>query len=100
MLPASYLILPQSYMGKTVEEEKQIIAWFDVPAKYQEKFAALAKEIREDYPEARNLEDDKFKKQAQSLTDTLSYLYKYGDEEDQKTYAELAAKMRTKYNFK
>jgi hypothetical protein len=29
----------------------------------------------------------------------MSYLYKYADEEEQKTYAEYAEKMREKYNF-
>lgn len=115
MLPASYLILPQSAMDKTVEEVKENIAetkainyvlwslttaWASVPEKYQERFAALAKEMREDYPEARKLEEDSEKKQAIALTDWLSYLYKRASEEEQKTYAELAAKLRGKYNFK
>lgn len=115
MLPASYLILPISVMEKTVEEVKENIAetkainyvlwslttaWASVPEKYQEKFAALAKEIREDYKDARKLEEDSEKKQAIALTDWLSYLYKWASEEEQKTYAELASKLRGKYDFK
>lgn len=115
MLPASYLILPISAMEKTVEEVKENIAetkainyvigslstaWASVPEKYQEKFAQLAKEMREDYPDARKLVDDEEKKQAVAVTDAMSYLYKWASEEEQKTYAELAAKLRSKYNFK
>lgn len=115
MLPAAYLILPQGTMEKTVEEVKENIAetkainyvlwslttaWASVPEKYQEKFAALAKEIREDYKDARKLEEDSEKKQAIALTDWLSYLYKWASEEEQKTYAELASKLRGKYDFK
>lgn len=115
MLPASYLILPQSAMDKTVEEVKENIAetkavnyvlwslstaWASVPEKYQEKFAALAKEMREDYPDARRLVDDEEKKQAVAVTDAMSYLYKWASEEEQKTYAELATKLRGKYDFK
>lgn len=115
MLPASYLILPQSTMEKTVEEVKENIAetkamnyvlwslttaWASVPEKYQEKFSALAREIREDYKDARGLEDDNERKQAIALVDGLSYLYKWASEDEQKTYAELAAKLRGKYNFK
>ena len=115
MLPVSYLILPQSYMEKTVEEEKTNIAetkainyvlwslttaWASVPEKYQEKFAQLAKEIREDYKDARKLEDEPHKKQAEAITDAMSYLYKFAPEEEQKIYASHAAEMRKKYNFK
>lgn len=112
----AYLILPQSNMiNQTVEEVKENIAetkainyvlwslstaWASVPEKYQEKFAQLAKEIREDYKDARQLENDNEKKQAVALTDWLSYLYKWASDEERKAYAELAAKLREKYNFK
>lgn len=115
MFPTAYLILPQSVMEKTVEEVKEDIAelkainyvlWSlttaraSVPEKYQEEFAALAKKIRKDYKWARQLVEDSEKKQAVALTDWLSYLYKWASEEEQKTYAELAAKLRKKYDFK
>ena len=116
MYTSGYLILPVSQMiNQTVEEVKENIAetkainyvlwalsttWASVPEKYQEKFAQLAKEIREDYKDARKLEDDSEKKQAIALTDWLSYLYKWASEEERKTYAELAANLRKKYSFK
>lgn len=111
-----YLILPVSTMiNQTVEEVKENIAetkainyvlgalstsWESVPAKYQEKFAALAKEIREDYKDARKLEDEPNKKGAEAITDALSYLYKIADEEDKAKYASYAAELRKKFNFK
>lgn len=115
MLTASYLILPQSNMVNTVEEEKQKIAetkainyvlwslttaWESVPQKYREKFAALAKEMREDYKDARKLETEPNKKWAEAITDAMSYLYKFVWEDEKKTFAELAKKYREKYNFK
>ena len=115
MLPASYLILPQSAMDKTVEEVKENIAetkainyvlWSlstaraNVPEKYQEKFAALAKEIREDYKDARKLENDDIKKVWQTLADALSYCRKYMPEDIQKDMATLANKVRTNLNVK
>lgn len=112
----AYLILPQSTMiNQTVEEVKTDIAetkamnyvlwalstsWESVPAKYQEKFAALAKEIREDYKDARKLENEPNKKGAEAITDALSYLYKIADEEDKAKYASYAAELRKKFNFK
>ena len=112
----AYLILPQSTMiNQTVEEVKTDIAetkamnyvlwalstsWESVPAKYQEKFAALAKEIREDYDWARKLENEPNKKGAEAITDAMSYLYKLADEEDKAKYASYAAELRQKFNFK
>lgn len=110
----AYLILPQSRMKKSVEEEKKLMAerkavnyvlgalscsYESVPDKFKEKFAQLAKELRADYSDARQIEQDKTKKQAIAITDAMSYLYKYADEEEQKTYAELADSMRKKYWF-
>lgn len=116
MCTPGYLILPQSNMtNQTVEEIKENIAetkamnyvlwslstaWASVPEKYQEKFAQLAKEIRGDYEEARQLENEQNKKWAIAATDWLSYLWKFMDEEDKKEFATLAAKLREKYNFK
>ncbi len=111
-----YLILPVSNMiNQTVEEVKTDIAetkamnyvlwalsttWESVPAKYQEKFAALAKEIREDYKDARKLENEPNKKGAEASTDALSYLWKIVDEETQKKFAQIASELRAKFNFK
>ena len=112
----AYLILPVSQMAnQTVEEVKENIAetkainyvlWSlstaraNVPKKYQEKFAALAKEIREDYKDARKLEDDDTKKVWQTLADALSYCWKYMPENIQKDMAALASKVRTNLNVK
>ena len=110
-----YLIMPESAMDKTIEENKELVAqtkamnyvlwslttaWASVPEKYQEKFAALAKEIREDYEWARQLENEPKKKWAEALTDALSFLYSMADTEDQKKYASYASELRGKYNFK
>lgn len=115
MYAPAYMILPQSWMKKSVEEEKQLMAerkavnytlgalscsYESMPPKFQEKFAQLAKELREEYQEARKIEKDEKKKQAIALTDAMSYLYKFADEEEQKIYAEWAEKMRKKYDFK
>lgn len=112
----AYLILPQSTMvNQTVEKVKDTIAetkainyvlgslttaWASVPEKYQTKFSELAKEIRADYADARKLEAEEHKKGAVAITDWLSYVYKFGDAEDQKKFAQLASELRTKYNFK
>lgn len=115
MLPASYLILPTSAMDKTVEEAKDLVAetkainyvlwalsttWASVPEKYKEKFSTLAREMREEYPDARKLENEPNKKWAESATDALSFLWKLMDEEDKKKFAQLASELRAKYNFK
>ena len=68
-----------------------------LPPKFQEKFAQLAKELREEYPEARKIESDATKKGAIAITDAMSYLYKFADEEDQKNFAEYAQNLRKKY---
>ena len=112
MYTPAYMIFPQSWLKKSVEENKKEIAenkamnytvmalsaaYASVPAKYQAKFAELAKEIRADYKWVRQVISDDKKKWAAALTDALSYLYKYADSEDQKIYAELAAKLREKH---
>ena len=109
-----YMIFPQSRLKKSVEENKKEIAenkamnyvlwalscaYESIPAKYQEKFAELAKEIRGDYPTARKIENDSQKKWAIAITDALSYLYKFADSEDQKNYAEMASRLRDKFKF-
>ena len=114
MYGRAYMIMPQSRMKKSVEEEKKLMAerkavnytlgalscsYESVPPKFQEKFAQLAKELREAYPEARKIEDEQKKKSAIAITDAMSYLYKFADSEDQKTYAEYAEKLRKKFWF-
>lgn len=105
-----YLIMPVSAMNNTtVEEEKKKIAetkainyvlwalsttYSDVPAKYQEKFAALAKEMREDFEWARKLEKELNKKWGQSLVDSMSFLRKFLPENIQKEIASLAKEVR------
>ena len=116
MIPVGYLILPTSAMvDTTVEETKEKIAetkainyviwslttaWANVPEKYKEKFAALAKEMREDYEDARPLEKDETKKVWQTLADALSYCWKYMPEDIQKEMAALASKVRTDLDVK
>lgn len=111
-----YLILPVSTMiNQTVEEVKDTIAetkainyvlwalstaWESVPEKYKEKFSALAKEMREDYKDARKLENEPNKKWAEAVTDAMSYLYKLADEQDKAKYAAYASELRQKFNFK
>ncbi len=114
MYGRAYMIMPQSRMKKSVEEEKKLMAerkavnytlgalscsYESLPSKFQEKFAQLAKELREAYPEARKIEDEPKKKSAIAITDAMSYLYKFADSEDQKTYAEYAEKLRKKFWF-
>lgn len=114
MYARAYMIMPQSRMKKSVEEEKKLMAerkavnytlwalscsYESLPPKFQEKFAQLAKELREEYPEARKIESDATKKWAIAITDAMSYLYKFADAEDQKTYAEYAQNLRKKYWF-
>lgn len=110
-----YLILPQSCLEKSVEENKEDIkkrkalnyvvmalsmAYQSVPEKYQQEFSKLAKEIRDGNPDVRKLiEGEDEKKGAIAITDALSYLYKFADEEDKKKYAEMASNMRKKYGF-
>lgn len=110
----AYMILPQSCLKKTVEENKEEIkrkkamnyvimalstAYESVPEKYQKEFSKLASEIRKEYPDARKIEDNEEKKGAIAITDALSYLYKFADEENKKEYAEMASNMRKKYWF-
>lgn len=112
--PAFYIILPRSCMIWTVEEQKQRIAllkavnaviavltstWWDLPEEYQELSASYAKALREQYPEARKLEENQLKKVSQSVVDLLSYTWKFFDSEDQKKLAELAWFLRKKHNI-
>lgn len=114
MYTPAYMIFPQSRMKNTVEEEKERIAqkkafnyvlwalsnaYASVPEKYQEKFGELAKMIREDYADTREIETDQEKKSAIAITDAMSYLYKYVNADNQKTFAELAQKFRDEYKF-
>ena len=112
MYTPAYMIFPQSRLKKTVEENKKEIAenkamnyvtmalstaYASVPEKYQAKFAELAREIRAEYKEVRQIIPNGKEKWAAALTDALSYLYKFADSEDQKIYAELAAQLRKKH---
>lgn len=109
-----YIILPQSCLKKSVEENKKEIlenkamnyvvmalstAYQSVPDGYKEKFSKLASEIREGYPKVRKIVEGEEKKWAVAITDALSYLYKFADSEDKKKYAEMAEYMRKKYWF-
>lgn len=111
----AYLIFRESDMTTTIEEAKDLVAetkainyvlwalstaWESVPEKYKEKFSTLAKEMREDYKDARKLENEPNKKWAEAVTDAMSYLYKLADEQDKAKYAAYASELRQKFNFK
>lgn len=110
-----YLILPVSCLKSSIEEEKIRIAklkavnatigvltttWWDMDEAYQELSSSYAKALREQYPDARKIEDIQVKKVTQSVTDILSYCWKFVDEEDQKRFSELATYLRNKHNLK
>lgn len=110
-----YLLLPQSCMEETVEEVKQEIkemkainaliwvlstTYGDLPVDIQWLSSSYASTLRNSYPEARKLIEDTEKKACQSVTDLLSYTWKYCDEETQKKFSELASFLREKYNLK
>ena len=113
--PAFYLLLPQSCLIGTVEQNKQLIAetkatnaliwvmtstWADVPEKYQKLSANYAAELRKDYEWARPLYSDQTTKVMQSVVDMLSYSYKYADSKYQEKFASLAAEMRKDFWLK
>lgn len=111
----AYLILPQSTMTNSVEEEKKRIAqekalntllwaltttYGDVPEEIKWLSAQFAKVLREKFPEVRWLIEEQQKKSMQSCVDMLSYNYKYADEKYQKKFADLAAEMRKDFGLK
>ena len=110
-----YLILPVSWLKTSIEEEKIRIAktkainatigvltttWWDMDEAYQELSSSYASALRDQYPEARAKEENEVKKVTQSVTDILSYAWKFVDEEDQKMFADLASHLRAKHNLK
>ena len=114
MYARAYMIMPESRMKKNIEEEKEKIAqkkamnyvlwalscaYESVDVKYQEKFWELARMIRDDYQDVRWIETNTEKKWAIALTDALSYLWKYANDENKKNYSELAMKNRKEYDF-
>lgn len=110
MYSAVYLVMPESWKeGVTIEEQKQEIkelkavnalvgilssTYQVIPDDIKPQLAELAKRLREKYPQARRLVDDENKKIYQMVADTLSYAWKFADEEYQKRYAELARDIR------
>ena len=110
-----YIILPLNSMDMTIDEAKDKVAeskainyvlwalttwWANVSEKYQNKFAELAKEMRNDYKDARKLENNEEKKVWQTLVDAMSYCWKYMPEDIQKDLSSLATKIRTKLDVK
>jgi hypothetical protein len=51
--------------------------------------------MREDYKDARKLENNETKKVGQTLADALSYCWKFMPEDIQKDLSSLASKIRT-----
>lgn len=109
-----YIILPESAMWteNSIEEEKKKIAeqkavdaliWslsttrWSLPEKFQKKVSVLASELREEYPDARQLIWDEQLKHYQSIVDQLSFNWKWADENDKESYALLAKTIREKH---
>lgn len=73
---------------------------WDLPKKYQDLSAVYAKTLRDDYKDARKLEDNQAKKVYQSVVDFLSYARAFAWKEEQKKYEELNKFLREKHNLK
>ena len=87
---------------KTIKAVNAVIAvltstWWDLPEKYQTMSANYAKDLRNQYPEARKLEPEQVKKVYQSVVDMLSYARKFAWWEEQQKYAELHQHLRKKF---
>lgn len=110
-----YIILPESAMDWTTEEEKKrieetkainaIIAnltttYLSVPWWVQEKSAEFAKQLREEYEDAMPIIWDEAEKSATAVVNTLSYNYKFVPQEFQEMFANLAKELREKFNIK
>jgi len=110
-----YIILPESAMNWTTEEEKKrieetkavnaIIAnltttYWSVPGWVQEKSAEFAKQLREEYEDAMPIIWDDVVKSATAVTNTLSYNYKFMPQDFQEKFASLAKELREKFNIK
>lgn len=74
--------------------------WWDLPEKYQNMSADYAKQLRNQYPDARKLEPEQAKKIYQSVVDMLSYARKFAWREEQKKYEEMNQYLRKKFNLK
>lgn len=74
--------------------------WWDLPSKYQDLSASYAKKLRNDYPDARQLEPEQAKKIYQSVVDMLSYSRKFAWQTEQKKYEELVNYLRNKFWLK
>ena len=90
---------------KTIKAVNAVIAvltstWWDLPEKYQNMSADYAKQLRNQYPEARKLEPEQAKKVYQSVVDMLSYARKFAWREEQKKYEEINQYLRKKFNLK
>lgn len=113
-----YLILPKDSLGNqadkkieeaktSIEQEKSANALLGVLSStraslpnQQKAMADLAKSLRNDYQNARPLEQNPNKKVMQAVVDFLSYGYKFADEESKADFAELAKKLRKKRGVK
>jgi len=89
---------------KTIKAVNAVIAvltstWWDLPEKYQNMSSDYAKQLREQYPDARKLEPEQTKKVYQSVVDMLSYAWKFAWWEEQKKYKELNQYLRKKFNL-
>jgi len=89
---------------KTIKAVNAVIAvltstWWDLPEKYQAISADYAKQLRNQYPEARKLEPEQTKKIYQSVVDMLSYARKFAWREEQKKYEELNQYLRKKFGL-
>lgn len=90
---------------KTIKAVNAVIAvltstWWDLPEKYQNMSANYAKQLRNQYPEARKLEPEQAKKVYQSVVDMLSYARKFAWRDEQKKYEELNQYLRKKFSLK
>lgn len=110
-----YLILPESAMIDTAEEEKKRIAEqkavdaviatltttrLDLPSWAQKISADYAKKLREEYEDSKPIINDNTIKSATSVVDMLSYNYKFMPEKYQEKFALLAKEMREDFNIK
>jgi len=90
---------------KTIKAVNAVIAvltstWWDLPEKYQNMSADYAKQLRNQYPEARKLEPEQAKKVYQSVVDMLSYARKFAWRDEQKKYEEMNQYLRKKFSLK
>lgn len=109
-----YLILPESAMYWTTEEEKKRISeqkavnaviatltttWKELPEWAQNTSAEYAKKLREEYEDSRPIINDETIKSITSVIDMLSYNYAFVPEKYQEKFALLAKEMREDFNI-